>query len=43
MGCDIGIHFINQLPGVHGIIINDKNQVFSSRHIKINRYEEVLG
>jgi thiamine biosynthesis lipoprotein len=43
MGVDVGLHFINQLPGVHGLIINDQNQIFNSHHLKINRYEEVAG
>jgi thiamine biosynthesis lipoprotein len=42
MGTDIGIHFIDQLPGVHGLIVNDQNKVFTSRHVKIDRYEEAL-
>ena len=43
MGVEVGIHFINQLPGVHGLIIDDKNQVFTSNHIRINRYEEAVA
>lgn len=33
MGEKKGIDFINQLPKTHGIIINDKNQIFYSKDI----------
>jgi thiamine biosynthesis lipoprotein len=43
MGPDIGIHFINQLPGVHGLIVNDQNKIFTSHHINIKQHEEVFA
>ncbi len=36
MGVEIGLHFIEQLPGVHGLIINDQNKIFTSRHLRVN-------
>lgn len=35
MGADAGIHFINQLPDTHAIVINSENCVFLSKHINI--------
>jgi len=35
MGADAGIHFINQLPDTHAIIINSENSVFLSKHINV--------
>ena len=36
MGVTVGIHFLEQLPNVHGIIINDRNKIFTSRYLKWN-------
>ncbi len=36
MGTDVGLHFINQLPHTHAIIINAENKVFLSKHIQLN-------
>lgn len=33
MGVQKGIDFLNQLPQTHGIIINDQNEVFFSKHL----------
>ena len=41
MGVDVGLHFLEQLPGIHALIVNDQNKIFTSRHLKINRHEEV--
>jgi len=35
MGIDIGLHFIEQLEGVHCLIITDKNKIFTSRHLHL--------
>jgi len=35
MGVDVGLHFIEQLPGTHCLIITDKNKIFTSRHLSI--------
>ncbi len=35
MGVDVGLHFIEQLPGTHCLIITDQNKVFTSRHLRI--------
>jgi len=35
MGVDVGLHFIEQLPGTHCLIITDKNKIFTSRHLRI--------
>jgi thiamine biosynthesis lipoprotein len=39
MGVDVGMHFIDQLPGVHGLIISDQNKIFTTKHFKLN-YEK---
>ena len=36
MGVEVGLHFIEQLPGVHCLIITDKDKIFTSRHLRIN-------
>ncbi|MDH5251522.1 MAG: FAD:protein FMN transferase [Cyclobacteriaceae bacterium] len=36
MGVEVGLHFIEQLPGVHGLIINDHNKIFTSQHLRLN-------
>ena len=35
MGVDVGLHFIEQLPGTHCLIITDQNKIFTSRHLRI--------
>jgi thiamine biosynthesis lipoprotein len=35
MGVDVGLHFIEQLPGTHCIIINDQNKIFMSRNLRV--------
>ncbi|MCF0059481.1 FAD:protein FMN transferase [Dyadobacter sp. CY356] len=40
MGVDIGLHFINQLPQTHCLIINDQNEVFPSRNLNFKNAEE---
>jgi thiamine biosynthesis lipoprotein len=39
MGVEIGMHFINQLPQTHCLIINDKNEVFHSRNLNFKHAE----
>lgn len=36
MGVNAGLNLINQLPKVEGIIIDDKGEIFTSNHIKID-------
>ncbi len=36
MGVEVGLHFINQLPQTHALIVNNENKVFSSRKLNIN-------
>jgi FAD:protein FMN transferase len=36
MGVDVGLHLVNQLPHVHGVIMDDNNQSFYSKKININ-------
>jgi thiamine biosynthesis lipoprotein len=36
MGVSVGLDFINQLPDVHCIIIDDRNKVFQSENIQIH-------
>ncbi|MFC0182810.1 thiamine biosynthesis lipoprotein [Pseudarcicella hirudinis] len=33
MGVEVGIHFINQLPETHCLIVDDQNKVFHSKNI----------
>lgn len=40
MGVEVGLHFINQLPQTHCLIINDKNEVFHSRNLNFKNAEE---
>ena len=40
MGVEVGLHFINQLPQTHCLIINDKNEVFPSRNLNFKYAEE---
>jgi FAD:protein FMN transferase len=35
MGVKAGLHFINQLPQTHAIIVDDVNKVYNSKHINI--------
>jgi thiamine biosynthesis lipoprotein len=34
MGAEVGLHFIEQLPGTHCLIVTDENQIFTSKHLK---------
>ena len=43
MGIDVGLHFLEQLPHVHGLIVNDQNKIFTSRHLKIQHHEPATG
>ena len=43
MGNDVGLHFLEQLPHVHGLIVNDQNKIFTSRHLKIQHHEPAAG
>lgn len=43
MGIDVGLHFLEQLPHVHGLIVNDQNKIFTSRHLKIQKHEPAIG
>lgn len=36
MGVEVGLHFVSQLPQTHVLIIDEKNKVFTSKHIKLN-------
>ncbi|SEJ56416.1 thiamine biosynthesis lipoprotein [Dyadobacter koreensis] len=40
MGVNVGLHFINQLPQTHCLIINDKNEVFHSRNLNFKYAEK---
>jgi FAD:protein FMN transferase len=39
MGVDVGMHLVNQLPHVHGIIIDDENRSFYSNKINLTQRE----
>jgi thiamine biosynthesis lipoprotein len=36
MGVDVGLHFIEQLPGVHGLIVDDQNKISTTQHLQLN-------
>lgn len=38
MGTGAGMHLIEQLPGVHGIIIDDQDRLFSTKNIDTHAY-----
>ncbi|MCF2445181.1 FAD:protein FMN transferase [Dyadobacter sp. CY345] len=40
MGVEVGLHFINQLPQTHCLIITDKNEVFHSRNLNFKYAEK---
>ena len=35
MGVDVGLHFINQLPRTHCLIIDDKNEFYHSKNLEV--------
>lgn len=37
MGAEVGMDLIGQLPDTHAVVINDKDKVFTSPHLKIQR------
>ncbi|BCY28810.1 FAD:protein FMN transferase [Flavobacterium okayamense] len=39
MGKDVGLDFINQLPGIECILVDDKGEVFTSKNIDIKKYQ----
>jgi len=36
MGPEVGIHFIEQLPRVHCLMVTDRNKIFTSKQLKVN-------
>lgn len=36
MGREIGMHFIEQLPNTHCLLVTDKNEIVTSKHLTIN-------
>jgi thiamine biosynthesis lipoprotein len=40
MGVDVGLHFIEQLPATHCLIIDDRDKIFTSRHLRISTESE---
>lgn len=36
MGVSVGLHFINQLPHIHCLIVGDQNRISTSRNLNIN-------
>jgi thiamine biosynthesis lipoprotein len=41
MGVDIGLHFIEQLPKTHAIIVNDRNEISMTNHLKLSLHETI--
>ncbi|HOX81408.1 MAG TPA: FAD:protein FMN transferase [Chryseolinea sp.] len=39
MGVTVGLYFLDQLPNIQGIIINDRNKIFTSRYLNWNNGE----
>jgi thiamine biosynthesis lipoprotein len=40
MGVEVGLHFVEQLPQTHCLIVDDHNKIFTSRNLKINLVHE---
>jgi thiamine biosynthesis lipoprotein len=40
MGVDIGLHFIDQLPQTHCLIVDDRNKIHTSRSLKWTSHEK---
>ena len=38
MGVKNGLHFINQLPQTHAIIVDEKNNIYTSQHLNISSH-----
>lgn len=36
MGIEVGLHFVNQLPQTHTLIIDENNKVFNSKKLNLN-------
>ncbi len=36
MGVAVGMHFIEQLPHIHCLIVTDQNKIFTSKHLNVN-------
>lgn len=43
MGTKAGLHLIEQLPGIHCLIVSDRNTVYTSKHLILNRYEKTAA
>jgi thiamine biosynthesis lipoprotein len=41
MGVNVGLHFIEQLPGAHCLIITDENRIFTSRHLRFEKKDRL--
>jgi len=37
MGVEVGLHFIEQLPNTHCLIITDEDRIFTSRHLRFEK------
>ncbi|HMG93499.1 MAG TPA: FAD:protein FMN transferase [Chryseolinea sp.] len=37
MGVEVGLHFFEQLPGTHCLIITDEDRIFTSRHLRFEK------
>lgn len=36
MGSEVGLHFVNQLPNTHALLIDENNKVFTSKKLTLN-------
>ncbi len=43
MGSNVGLHLLKQIPGVHGLVIDESNSIFTTSRLKLNRYEEAVA
>lgn len=41
MGVYVGLHFIEQLPQTHAVIVDDRNRIFMTSHLKTNLHETI--
>lgn len=37
LGVDLGIDLLNQLPQTHGLVVDENNQIFTSKHLNLSQ------
>ena len=39
MGTEVGLHFVEQLPRTHALVVDDRNEIHMTTHLKLNLHE----